>query len=154
MPPGKIKSYENLIGEPFYADTLFRDLSPKVIKSLSLKKVIKRFDQGIQVYGKSALPKGIYILLEGQAQLSFTDLCGKTYLIRLVKPNELIGLIELLANLENEITLETITPCLFEFISDKDFLKFLHNDSEICIRLLNTLSFNLQKSYKLLCSLS
>lgn len=153
MPLSKNKRYKTLFGESLYADILFCDLSPKTIKFLSLKKKVIRFDKGVSVCQTNAFPKGVYILLQGQSKLSFIDLSGKTHFIRLVKPNELVGLIELLADVENETILETITPCLFEFISRKDFLKFLHNESETCFRLLKPLSFNLQKSYQMIRSL-
>ncbi len=132
------------------ADKLFCQSAPESLESLAAIKQTKCFDKDVVVSAAGDVPRFVYILSKGQAQLS---LDSHSDLARLVKPNEIFGLIEMMANSSYKMNLETITPCVFEIIEKSDFTNFLHNEPEICLRLVKSLGSNLQKSQHFLCSI-
>lgn len=147
MSEGDGARIENFHGNAFSADCLFSASSPNVVKNLSQIKQEKIFPEKVPVCAAGDVPKGVYILLRGKAQFSRNE-SGKKSVVRLLEPNEIIGLTETLAEVPCEINAETVTPCVFEFIEGKDLLKFLREDPEVCFRLARILADNLQKSYR------
>jgi CRP-like cAMP-binding protein len=152
MPLKHNARIERFFGNSFSADHLFCGLSPKTLKTLTRIKQKEHFPKGIFICKTGNMPHGVYILFQGQAQLNISIEPNEKNVIRPVEPNEIIGLTETLANLPFKTNILTITPCIFEFIESDAFLHFLHDESEICFRLVQLLGLNLQKSYQLFCT--
>ena len=131
---------------PLFADSLFCDLPLKSLKSLAGIKHKKRFQKDAIIFAAGDISCCIYSLLKGQAQILLnTDL----HIFRPVELNEIFGLTETIADLPFKITLKTITSCEFEFMENGDFLRFLHDEPEVCFQLIKSLGVNFQESYKL-----
>lgn len=131
---------------PLFADSLFCDLTPKSHKSLAGIKHKRRFQKDVIIFAAGDIPCCIYSLLKGKAQILLN---ADLHIFRPVEPNEILGLTETIAGLPFKITLKTITSCEFEFIENGDFLRFLHDEPEVCFRLVKLLGINLQESRKL-----
>lgn len=69
--------------------------------------------------------RGIYILCEGQVKLSFSSSAGKTLVLRIAKPGEVLGLLSVLSGNPYEVTAETLRPCQVAFVSSNDFQQIL-----------------------------
>lgn len=136
---------EYFVGTAFLADDLFGGLPAETAKSLRAAKQTKRFAKDETIFTGGQMPSGIYVLLEGRAQLFYNG-GGRT---RSIKQNEILGLTEAIAELPYETSVKTVAPCIFEYIGREDFIGFLQNEPEICFRLLQRLGANLQKLYKL-----
>ena len=132
----------------FLADMLFCNLTPKSLEYLTRIKHKKQFPKGATVISEGAPPTDICVLLKGQARIVFNTKLQNGIVNRFAEPNEIFGLTETISNSPFEISIETITPCLFETISGGDFLRFLHKDSRVCFRLVQLIGFNLEKSYR------
>jgi CRP-like cAMP-binding protein len=137
---------------PLFADKLFCDLSPESLKSLNKIKETKQFRKGFRFFSGEEMPHCIYILREGKVQLLLNDKSKDLQLARLIEPNEIFGLTEIIADLPYEMNAETITLCTCECFEREDFIRFLFSEPEVCFRLVKLLSLNLQKSYELLFS--
>lgn len=133
-------------GNSIDADDLFSDLSPDTSRSLENIKQTKRFDKDSALFLIGDVPKGIFVLVEGQAELSVLTEANKKSVIRTVNPQEIIGLTEMLANTNYQINIVTTKPCVFEFIPTEDFLDFLRSNSAICFQLSQLLCVHLQKA--------
>jgi CRP/FNR family transcriptional regulator, cyclic AMP receptor protein len=142
--PEATTAFGNLIS----SDNLFYDLSPKTLQSLSLIRHSRHFQKGTRLFTKGESPDGVYILLKGQAQLFLDVDSTNRNFARLVEANEMLGLIEVLADLRYKTSAETITPCVFEFIGREDFIDFLRTEKEVCFRLAQLLGLNIQKIQK------
>jgi CRP-like cAMP-binding protein len=140
---------ECFFGNAFSADRLFCGLSPKPQQLLTAIKQKKRFKKEATVFASGELPRCIYFLLEGKAQM-FTKIASpEKNLVRSIMPPEILGLTEAITNLPYETSLKTVTPCLFECIERGDFIRFLQNEPEACFRLLQMLGTNIHKIYQL-----
>lgn len=133
-------------GNSIDADDLFSDLSVETSHSLESIKQTKKFDKNSALCLIGDAPEGIFILVEGQAELSVLTEANKKSVIRTVTPQEIIGLTEMLANANYQININTTKPCTFEFIPTEDFLAFLRSESAICFQLSKLLCVHLQKA--------
>lgn len=136
---------------PILADNLFCGLTVKSLAFLAKIKKTKRIREGGKLFSAGEMPCAVYLLREGQAHLFVND-SRNTQSARPIELNEILGSTEVIANLPYGMTAETITSCLCECIRREDFIRFLYDEPDVCFRLLQTLSLNLQKSYQLVIS--
>jgi CRP/FNR family transcriptional regulator len=66
--------------------------------------------------------RGVYVLCTGRVKLSITSAEGKTLIVRIARPGDLLGIHATLAGHSYEATAETLAPCRVDFISRKDLL--------------------------------
>jgi CRP-like cAMP-binding protein len=130
---------------PLFAGDLFCDLTPASLEALTHIKQTKQLQKGVSFFVAGDTPRYVYLLVKGEAQLFFNDKKGID-IARLIEPNEILGLIEMILNLPYETDARTITPCIYENIGREDLIRFLHGEPEVCFRLVQLLSLNLQKS--------
>jgi len=133
---------------PLFAGDLFCDLTPESLEALAHIKQTKQLQKGVSFFAAGDTPRYIYLLVKGEAQLFFNDNLKGIDIARLIKPNEIVGLIEMILNLPYETDARTITSCICENIGREDLIRFLHEEPEVCFRLVQLLSLNLQKSYQ------
>jgi signal-transduction protein with cAMP-binding, CBS, and nucleotidyltransferase domain len=131
----------------YFAENLFDKLPPEFRKSLSKIKQIKEFQEKRIVIAKGKLPN-IYVLREGQAKINFFNQINQKNVAQLIEKDRIIGLTETIGNFNFKMKVKTITPCVFEFIKQKDFLKLLYNEPEVCFQLVKMLSLDLNNNYK------
>src|SRR5271165_2881259 len=83
------------------------------------------------VFSESQASKAVYIVCEGQLKLSTSSRAGRTMILRLAGPGDLLGLSAMLNNLPYEVTAETLEPTVLKSIRRADFLQFLQAFGEI-----------------------
>lgn len=74
--------------------------------------------------------RGVYVLCEGEVKLSVSSSEGKTMIMRIVKPGEILGLQSVLSQSPYEATAETLRPCQVVFFYRDEFLKFISRHAE------------------------
>lgn len=136
---------EHLLGEPFFADRLFCGLSPKTSETFSCIKQTRRFPKNVFICKSENMPLCLYLLVEGEAQMSLNSNFADQKTVRSVEQHEILGLTENLANLPYRASVRTLSPCIFESIKREDFLEFIYYEPQICLRLLQILGKNYQK---------
>lgn len=74
--------------------------------------------------------RGIYLLCSGKVKLTISSSGGKTLILRLARPGEMLGLTAAMSGGLYEATVETLEPCRVSFIRHDDFLRFIANHPE------------------------
>ena len=128
----------------FLASDLFGALSPAAQDSLRAVTLDKEFAKDETIFADGEPTSGVYILRIGEAQILYRG----DRKVHLIKPDEILGLTETVANLPFESSVKTLSACHFEFISRAAFLAFLGDEPETCFRLLRMLGANLHKLYR------
>src|SRR5947207_9202630 len=85
-------------------------------------------------------PGVVFILCTGRAKLSTTSADGKTVIIRISEPGELLGLPGTMTGTPYELTAEVIEPAQANFIAREDFLRFLREHGEAAVRVAQQLA--------------
>lgn len=103
------------------------------------RKALKDFDglKSSAIYPDSAIlfmerqePRGVFLLCEGEVKLSFSSSEGKTLILKIAKPGEVLGLMAVLSGKPYEVTAETIRPSQIAFVRREDFLRFVAEHPE------------------------
>ena len=68
---------------------------------------------------------GIHLLYAGQIKLSVSSREGKTLVLKIVHPGEILGLVPMLTGTSHEATAEAIRPSQTAYVRREDFLRIL-----------------------------
>jgi CRP/FNR family transcriptional regulator len=85
-------------------------------------------------------PRGIFLVCSGAVKLFTTSHEGKTLILRMAGPGDIIGLSALLTGSEYELTAETTVPSQLNFIRRDVFLSLLQRNPEFGLNAARCLS--------------
>jgi CRP/FNR family transcriptional regulator len=120
----------------------FCQINPAALKDFNTARMAATYPAGAVLYIEKQDPRGVFVLCAGEVKLSIGSSAGRTLILRIAKPGEILGLTAVLANTPYEVTAETIHPCQVAFIRRNDFLHLLaqhHELSEGVVRQLTSL---------------
>lgn len=109
---------------------LFGELSPAALEEFDTIKSFVTYPQGTVLFVEKQDPRGIYVLCEGQVKLSISSSEGKTMILRIANPGEILGLMSAMSEAPYEVTAETLHPCQAAFVRRDDFLRFIARHTE------------------------
>lgn len=138
---------ENCLKCPMREDRLFCHLSPTALKTLQEMKATSVYPKGTLLCLEGQSPRGVFILCSGRAKLSTTSAEGKTVILRIAEPGEVVGLTAVVANTPYEATVETLEPTQANFISHADFVRFLEMHTDVGMRVAQQLTHNCKCAY-------
>jgi len=107
------------------------------------------YPAGAVIFLEGQPPRGVFVLCQGQAKLSTTDK-GRTLILRMVKPGEVLGLSTTIVGSPYELTCATMQPCQLNFVEREDFLCFLKEHGDVCLHAAQHLSHDCERTYDLI----
>ena len=113
------------------ANGFFCQLSPAAVKDFNAVKSSATYPAGAVLFLEKQDPRGVFVLCAGQVKLSIGSSAGKTLILRITKPGEILGLMAAMSGSPYEVTAETLHPCQVAFIRCDDFLRFVAKHSEV-----------------------
>ena len=69
---------------------------------------------------------GIFVICSGQIKLSATSRDGRTMILKIATPGDVLGLTATLNDIPYEVTAETLEPSQIRSVRRRDFIEFLH----------------------------
>lgn len=146
-PAYNLRITDNCLKCPFKEDRLFCDLPGNLIKELQEIKATSVYPKGALLLLEGQPPRGVFILCTGRAKLSTTSAEGKTLILRIAEPGEVLGLTSVIAGTPYEATAETLEPTQANFISQAEFIRFIDQHSEVGMKVAHQLTHNCKCAY-------
>lgn len=138
---------ENCLKCPFREERLFCDLPADVLKELQEIKATSLYPKGALLCLEGQPPRGVFVLCTGRAKLSTTSADGKSIILRIAEPGEVLGLTSVIAGTPYEATVETLEPTQANFISQKEFVHFLNQHADVGTKVAQQLTHNCKCAY-------
>lgn len=110
----------------------FCQLSAPALKDFDDVRSTTTYPEGAVLFLEKQEPRGVFVLCAGEVKLSISSSGGKTLILRIAKPGEVLGLMATISGVPYEVTAETIRPCQVAYIRRDDFLRFVEKHSEAC----------------------
>ena len=85
---------------------------------------------GVTIYREGTASSGVFVICTGQVKLSCTSKAGRTLILKIAKPGEVLGLGSVLSGTRHLLTAETLQPSELKSVSREEFLPFLENHAE------------------------
>jgi len=111
----------------------FCALSRESLAAFNQMKHATVFPEGAVIFLEGQTARGIFMLCQGQAKLSTTARDGKTFILRIAKAGEVLGLHATVTSKPYDLTVETMQPCQLNFVGREDFLRFLKEHGDACL---------------------
>jgi CRP/FNR family cyclic AMP-dependent transcriptional regulator len=140
--PYGFEANENCQSCKVRANGFFCQLSPAALKDFNAVRSSATYPAGALLFLEKQDPRGVFVLCAGQVKLSISSSAGKTLILRITKPGEILGLMAVMSGSPYEVTAETLHPCQVAFVRRDDFLRFLTKHPETyqgVVKQLNTL---------------
>lgn len=131
----------------FREHRLFCDLSRDALVTLQAIKATSVYPKGAMLCLEGQAARGVYVLCTGRAKLSTTSSEGKSIILRIAEPGEVLGLTAAVSNTPYEATVETLEPSQANFISQTDFTRFLQEYPDVGMKVTQQLTHNCKCAY-------
>jgi CRP/FNR family transcriptional regulator, cyclic AMP receptor protein len=127
---------------------LFCNLSPAASERLTEIKSTAVYPKSAMLFIEGQSPRGIFVLCTGKAKLSTSSSDGKTIILKISEPGDVLGLSATISNKPYEVTAEMMEPGQANFIARDAFLSFLREHGEAALRVAEQLSRNYHAAYE------
>lgn len=109
----------------------FCQLQSGALKDFDSVKTSSVYPERAVLFMEKQAPRGVFILCEGEVKLSISSSEGKTLILRIAKPGEVIGLTAVIGDTPYEMTAETLRPSQVIFVRKDDFQRFIARHPEV-----------------------
>jgi CRP/FNR family transcriptional regulator len=138
--PYGLQIIESCITCPYKQDRLFCNLPPEALKRLSEITASATYPKGAKLFVEGQSARGVFVLCTGQLKLSTSATDGKTLILKIAEPGDVLGLPATISGKAYEVTAEVLEPTQANFIGRADFLGFLREYGEAALRVAQELS--------------
>jgi CRP/FNR family transcriptional regulator, cyclic AMP receptor protein len=122
------------------SEHLFCDLPGAALQTFESIKYATAYPKGAVLFVEGQAPRGIFVLCKGRVKMSICATDGKTLIVKIAEPGEVLGLSATVSGKPYELTAETVDPCQVNFVKRDDFLRFLREHSDACFKVAEQLS--------------
>lgn len=107
------------------ANGFFCKMSATTKADFDAVSITSSYPKGTALFRENDTPRGVYVLCDGQAKVSMSSSEGKTLILRIARPGEVLGLTDVLSGNPHGITVETLHTSRVSFVRREDLLRFL-----------------------------
>src|SRR5580700_4208149 len=144
--PYGLQIIENCVTCPHKESRLFCNLPAAALQRLSEITSSATYPKGATLFVEGQPARGVFILCAGHVKLSTSSSDGRTLILRISEPGDLMGLPATISGRPYEVTAEVIEPTQANFISRADFIGFLREFGDAALRVAQELSNTYQSA--------
>ena len=142
-----LKIIQSCLSCPAREDGLFCHLGPEALARLDSIRQTITHPKGTEVFVQGQQPRGLYVLCSGRVKLTAASTNGRSLIVRVAVPGEVLGLSAVMSNAAYDVNATTLEPCQVNFIPRDSFLSFLQGYGEVSVRVAQHLSVELRRAY-------
>ncbi len=118
----------------------FCNMSTATVAGMESVKFTGVYPKGSLLFVEGEEPRGVFILCNGRAKLTTTSSEGRTLIVKIAGPGEILGASAAILGTPYELSGETLEPSQVNFIRRDDFLRLLNSHSDACMSAAQQLS--------------
>lgn len=131
---------ESCLACPLVKERVFCDLPRPALAALDTISSSATYPKDAILFVEGQDPRGVFVICNGRVKLSTTSADGKSIIVRMAGPGEIVGLAGTLSGKAYELTAETLEPIEANFIPREAFLQFLREHGEAAVRVAELLA--------------
>jgi CRP/FNR family transcriptional regulator len=134
-------------------ENFFCRLSDRAMREWDRIKHVNSYPEGALLFMEGEEARGVYILCQGRVKLVTTNSEGKTFILKIAQPGQVFGLNSIVTGRPHEVTVETMQPCQFAYVGREEFLRFIKENGDACLRVVQQLGQECHSAYEVIRSL-
>jgi len=151
--PYGLPCVESCLSCKLRSHSFFCALSQNSLEAFNQIKHATVFPEGAVIFVEGQAARGIFMLCQGRAKLLTTSRDGKTFILRLARPGEVLGLDAVVTGEPHAVTVETMQPSQLNFVNREDFLRFLNEHGDACLHAAQHIGRECQDAYNVIRSI-
>jgi CRP/FNR family transcriptional regulator len=132
----------------------FCSVSGALLEELDRIKRVSSYPEGAMLFMEDEVGRGVYIVCRGRVKLLATNSEGKTIIIKIAKPGDLLGLYATISGEKLEVTAETFEPTQLAFVTREDFLRYIRTHGEACLHVAQHMGRDCHSAYTVIRSIA
>ena len=104
---------------------MFCNLTPEALADYDKIGIMMSHARGAKLFTEGDAARNVFVICFGQVKISSTSRDGKTMILKIAGPGDVMGLSAVLANVPHEVTAEAIEPCQVKTVRKQEFVDFL-----------------------------
>src|SRR5271167_1114214 len=140
LTPYGLDIIENCLSCKMRAEHSFCDLPAAALQTFETIKFATAYPKGALLFVEGQAPRGIFVLCKGRVKLSISSSDGKTLILKMAEPGEVLGLSANVSGTAYELTAETVDECQVNFVKREDFQRLLREHGDACLHVAEQLS--------------
>jgi len=132
--PYGFEFFENCLTCKWRSEKFFCNLDQNALKAFDDLAFTNVYPEGAVLYAEAQPPRGIFLLCRGSAKLSISAGDGKTLITRIAQQGEVLGMASAFSGNAYKSTAETLEPTQVNFVRREDFLRFVQQHQEACVK--------------------
>jgi CRP/FNR family transcriptional regulator len=117
----------------------FCQLPCSALQAFNAVKFTSSYPADAVLFVEGQVPRGVYMLCKGRVKLTMSSADGRTLIVRVCEPGEILGMQAALSGEPYELTAEALQPCQVNFVRRDDFLRLLRENPEASVAALQQL---------------
>ncbi len=138
--PYGFEFFENCLTCKWKSDRFFCNLDHVALKAFDDLAFTNVYPEGAVLFAEAQPPRGIFLLCRGSAKLSISAGDGKTLITHIAQQGEVLGIASAFTGNPYKSTAETLEPTQVNFVRREDFLRFVQQYQDACIKAARQLS--------------
>jgi CRP/FNR family transcriptional regulator len=138
--PYGLQVIETCVTCPLLKERLFCNLSSPAIEGLDAISSSATYPKGAILFVEGQKSRGVFVICNGRVKLTAGSADGKSLILRIAGPGEVIGLPSAISGKAYEVTGEALEPIQANFIPRDLFLRFLREHGDAALRVAEILS--------------
>ncbi len=138
--PYGLEIIESCLSCPVVKERLFCNLPRRALEGLDAISSAATYPKGAVLFIEGQDPRGVFIICNGRVKLSASSADGKSLILRIADPGEMVGLPGTISGKPYGLTAEALEPIQANFIPRDLFLKFLGEHGEAALRVAQMLA--------------
>ncbi len=119
---------------------MFCNMSADALVDFDKIGVMMSHARGAKLFSEGDSARNVFLVCFGQVKISSTSRDGKTMILKIAGPGDVMGLSAVLANVPYEVTAEAIEPVQVKTIRKQEFVDFLGKHGIASMRAAQSLS--------------
>lgn len=151
--PGKFTTQENCLGCAWRSEGFFCELPETQLRQFSTFKITYAYPRGTTLFTEGQHANGVYMLCAGRVKMSTYSEEGRSLIVRVAEPGEILGLSACVAAVAHEGSAQVIEDCQVNFVRRREILELLKNNSDAALNAIRELSHLYHRAHAQICSL-
>lgn len=135
-----LKVIESCLTCKLREERLFCNLPGEALDYLNRIKHSVSYPSGAIVFREGQSPSGVLIICQGRVKLTVSSAEGKTVILSIAEPGEVLGLSSAISGKHHEASAEVVEPAQLNRISREDFINFLSKFQDVSLHAARELS--------------
>ena len=145
--PYGLEVIQSCLSCPVREDSLFCQLGPEALAELNAIRQTSVYPKGAVLFVEGQPARGLFVLCSGKVKLTTSSPQGRSLIVRVADPGEVLGLSAVTSSVAYEVSAETLEPSQVNFLPRDEFLRFLQSYGEVGLRVARHLSMELHRAY-------